>query len=223
MRAMREKRLLVALVLSLWLTLGQPGHGQGGPPGDPLDRRVRDVHVEAVHALTALSQIAYEYDIPIGVEAASRGQWRAIKIDLQDGTLREVLDAVAAQDPRYGWKVEGGVVNFTPRSDRDDLSADVLGTTVNHIFIEKGTSRASIKDKLLELPAVKAKLEKAGASSGLTGLFGRDYVGVGADFTLRMSNATVREVLNQLIRTSEARYWVVNRYGDNYENFVLNF
>jgi hypothetical protein len=38
-----------------------------------------------------------------------------------------------------------------------------------------------------------------------------------------MSNATVREVLNQIIRTSELKFWVVNRFGSNNETFLLNF
>jgi hypothetical protein len=221
MRTAHRKQVTIGLVMALWLTLGHAAGGQA--TAGRLDRRVRDVRVEAENAAAALSQIAYDYNVPIGVEAASKGKWRAVRIDLREATLREVLDAVAAQDPRYEWREEGGVVNFTPTADRDELSADVLGTTVSHLSIEQGTSRASIKDKILELPAVKAKLEKAGVSAGFTGLLGRDYDKIGPGFTLQVSNVTVREVLNQIISTSEAKCWIVNRYGDKHENFVLNF
>jgi|GEM_PF-4662719 hypothetical protein len=40
-----------------------------------------------------------------------------------------------------------------------------------------------------------------------------DTVPVGEQFTLTMSNKTMRDILNEIIRSSDAKYWIVNRDG----------
>ena len=221
MKVRYKKQLLLGLMVSLWLSFSQVGNSQ--TTSDLLKRRVQAVHVEAVNALVALSHIAEDYEIPIGVEAASRGKGREIKVDVRDGTLRDVLDAVIKQDPRYEWKEEGGVINFIPRSDRDELSADVLGTTLKQFVVKKGVALLDVKRDIVDQPEVNAKLDRAKVVTRIGGFTGWDFRKPGPDFTLQMSNVTVREVLNQIIRTSDVKYWVVNRYGDNYEIFLLNF
>lgn len=223
MRVRHKRQVLLGAVVSLWLSLGQATYGQSHTLSDPMNTRVWNVHVEAVNALVALSHIAEDYGIPIGVEAASRGQGREIKIDMPEGTLRDVLDAVTKQDPRYEWTLVDGVVNFTPKSDRDDLSAEVLSATLKEFEVKEGAALIDIKQEIIDRPEVHVKLDSAKVVTRISGYTGRDFQKAGPKFTLRMGNATVREVLNHLIRTSKIRYWVVNRFGDNREIFLLNF
>lgn len=223
MRVRHKRQVLLGAVVSLWLSLGQATYGQSHTLGDPMNTHVRNVYIEAVNALVALSDVAEDFGIPIGVEAAARGQGRKIKIDMSEGTLRDVLDAVIKQDPRYEWTLVNGVVNFTPRSDRDELSAEVLSTTLKEFEVKEGAALIDIKREIIAQPEVHAKLDSAKVGTRIGGFTGRDFNKAGPKFTLRMGNVTVREVLNHLIRTSELKYWVVNRFGDNREIFLLNF
>jgi len=38
-----------------------------------------------------------------------------------------------------------------------------------------------------------------------------------------MSNKTMRDILNEIIRSSDAKYWIVKRDGPRGEYLILNF
>ena len=38
-----------------------------------------------------------------------------------------------------------------------------------------------------------------------------------------VSESSLRRLLNEIVRTSEAKYWIVKRFGDRNEYFLLNF
>jgi RHS repeat-associated protein len=50
----------------------------------------------------------------------------------------------------------------------------------------------------------------------------RDLDLLGTNFSLEVSNVSVTEVLNRVIRDSQTNYWVVVRQGERKEYFVLN-
>jgi hypothetical protein len=133
------------------------------------------VQVKAVNALVALSDIASEYQIPIGVEAASQGKGHEINISLREATVREALNAMIEQDSRYEWKAEGGVINFIPKSDRDDLSAAALDATLGQFNVEKGTALIDIKGDLVACREVKDKLDRAKVTARVGGFMGQDF------------------------------------------------
>lgn len=82
----------------------------------------------------------------------------------------------------------------------------------------------TLKGNILALPEVKAKLDQAQVTPSTSTFFGTgDRSEAGKGFTLRMSDATLREVLNQIIRTSETRFWVLNKSGEDEPTLVLNF
>lgn len=224
MRKGRGRQALLGLAAASCLLLGGPaGYGQASDDA-LLGRSVGPVLVEAQTVSSALSYLAYEHDIPIGIEVASRDKSREIKIELQSATVREALDAVVAYDPRYEWRVEGGVINFAPKSDRDDFVRDVLETTLRHFAIKEKTSLFTLKENILALPEVKAKLDQARVTPNASTFFGLgEMYEVGKGFTLQMSNATLREALNRIIRTSETRFWVLNKSGEDEQSLVLNF
>jgi hypothetical protein len=55
----------------------------------------------------------------------------------------------------------------------------------------------------------------------LAGVFNPDYTSPGDGLSLTMSNATLRNILNEIVKTSEAKYWIVNRDGQDGEYLIL--
>lgn len=223
MKIGRGTQALLVLAVALCLLLGPAGRGQASDDA-LLDRRIGPVLVEAQTVSSALSYLAYQHDIPIGIEVASRDKSREIKIDLQSATVRDALDAVVAHDPRYEWRADGGGINFAPTSDRDDFVRELLETTVSRFAVEEKTSLFTLKGKILALPEIKAKLDRSRITPNTSTFFGvADRSEVGKGFTLQMSDATLREVLNRIIKTSETRFWVLNKSGEDEQTLVLNF
>jgi hypothetical protein len=215
---------LIALVL---LSYAQLDYGQSPGSGLP-EQPIRKVKIkEAANVHLVLSALANEYRVPIGLEVAEKSQVETeISIDLQGRPLRDVLDAIIEQDPRYEWKVVDGVINVIPKASRDQFLKDLLETRVERFTIDRGTGRFDIRRKITEIPEVRAKLERAGINHGVGGLItNADFSEAGPDFTLDVSDITVREILNRVIASSETKYWIVNKVTDedNHAEFIVNF
>lgn len=223
MRTRTASTMLAAVALCVLALAAPSGFGRSKDEA-LLNRRVRNVRLERANLPVALAAFADEYLIPAGAEYTAGG-WEGprVSVAVREGTVRDVLDALTAQDPRYEWRVYDGVVNVVPKAGRDELLEAVLSTEVSRFTVEPGTSVSDIKANIVALPEVKAKLDRAKVVVRLGELRGGEFSPPAPDFALRVSNASVRDILNQIVRTSEVKYWVVNRYGDNNEIFLLNF
>lgn len=223
MRKRTPVKLLLAVLLCA-LPLAAPAGRSQSKDEALLNRRVRNVRLERANLPVALAAFADEYLIPAGAEYTAGG-WEGprVSVNVREGTVRDVLDALIAQDPRYEWKVYDGVVNVVPKAGRDELLEAVLSTEVSRFTVEPGASVSDIKSHIVALPEVKSKLDRAKVVVQLGELRGGEFSPPSPDFALRVSNASVRDILNQIVRSSDVKYWVVNRFGDNNEIFLLNF
>lgn len=215
---------LAALLLLLSCARGTLGQGADARL---LERPIRKVKIkEAANVHLALSSLANEYGVPIGLEVANERGEPKISLDFEGRPLREILDAIIAQDHRYEWKLIDGVINVFPKTARDLVLKDLLETRVRHFTIDKGTGRFDIGVRITEIPEVRAKLERAGISYGAGGFISNaDFAEAGPEFALDVSGLTLREILNRIVATSETRYWIVNRVvGENNDSkLIINF
>lgn len=218
------KEVLLRCMVALLLLAGaQASHAQG-PEKLQLDRRIQKVELKPTDIRVLLSQIAYCYGIPIGLEVAQGTKTTTeTTISIQEGTLRDVLNAVVEQNPSYEWKLVDDVVSVFPRIDRDVLLEKFLDTRVKNFSISAGTSRQAIREALTSTPEVRTELENSHVMPMNSAWTNADYMEVSPGFTLSTANATVREILNQIVRTSTSKYWVANRYGDKSEFLIVNF
>ncbi len=205
------------LIACVQVSLGQKR------PDDMLNRRLEPLAIEADSMAEILSKISGDYGIPIGQEAATDGQSPTLSVVIQGRSLRDVLDEIVKQDPRYEWKVIDGVINVFPRTKRDLLLANILDQRVQSFTIPKATRLIQIRYAIAAIPEVKELLQQANVTPMDYIAVGGDLVKPGQDFSLNTSDSTVREILNQIIRTSDFKYWIVNRYGKNNEFFIVNF
>jgi len=192
-----------------------------------LEMRVRGVVIDDESLHLALSEIASKYRIPIGLESAAAPdellQNERIVVNIPEGTVRDVLDSVVQCAPDYQWSVVDGVINVTPKQRRDKLLMNILDTSISTFAVETGTSRLSIRTALTAIPEIRTKLEATKLKPLVLATNSIDYREAAPGFSLRTTNTTMRAILNKIIEKSEAKYWLVSRYGEKREFLIVNF
>lgn len=191
-----------------------------------LNKRIPAVRIYNKSLDLALSEIASKYRVPIGLETAldeNELEEERIVVDTSQGTLKELLDSLVQAAPRYQWKVEEGVINVFPRDKQDPLLKAILATSISEVKINPGTSRISVRSAITDLPEIKARMNSASLRPLNLALTSVDHLEAGEGFSLYMKDATLRELLNQIVRTSDVKYWLVSRFGKNNEFLIVNF
>lgn len=194
---------------------------------DILDHYFDAVTISEPSITLALTGIANENGLPIGLEVAAaqpESPEKEINLTLKNSTLRDVLNEIVKQDPRYTWTSNRGVIYVYPASDRDPLLRDLLATHLSEFTVEKDCTSYRLKDRILELPEIKAKLARAKVSPFVIAWRGANHEKLGSDcFSLHVSDVTLHHLLDQIVKQSDQKFWMLNRYGKNNEFVILNF
>jgi hypothetical protein len=217
--------LIVCLVVILFFGIFQVGRGQDKDE-DLLDKRIETFKVEESETPSVLKKLAYEHNIPIGIEVLSNpsvNPGKKIDLQLENKSVRELLQSIVEQDTRYEWKLVDGVINVFPKNDSDILLGELLSTQVAHFSVDNCQNRLTVRSNLLDVSSIKSKLEDAKVSPLVVAFTGIDLVKLGEKSKLNLSNKTLREVLNAIIKNSSTRFWSLKRVGDNNEFILLNF
>jgi len=99
----------------------------------------------------------------------------------------------------------------------------VLETKLESLTIKRGMSRFALRQTVTAMSEVQSVLAKENVHPENQSFMSRDFDPLGRNFSLQVSNASVTEVLNRVIRDSQTNYWVVVRQGERKEYFVFNF
>jgi hypothetical protein len=148
-----------------------------------------------VKTLTAveIGALAGAARVPMGFEAALPNSPRSWKIEASGRRLREVLDAIVAEDPRYEWREDNGVVVVRPAAawtEREDVLYRAIGAIR---FDDIGVAEA------LRLAA-----EMFGSEPET---FQRDDMGDAKRFNVDLPPGTILEALNGLVRAHGGLTW----------------
>jgi hypothetical protein len=184
------------------------------------------VTITQPNIILALGGIANENGLPVGLEVAGtqpENPEREINISLKNTTLQDVLNEIVKQDPRYRWTSNGGVIHVYPMTDRDPLLQDLLETNLSAFMATSDGTTYRLRSRILDLPEIKSKLEKAKVTPFTIALTGADYGKLGDGFSLRVANVTLQSLLDQIILRSAQKFWMLNRVGRSNEFLVLNF
>lgn len=125
--------------------------------------------------------------------------------------------------PGYKWEIIGGVINVFPKEDRDPFLQDILDTAIKEFIIKKGQTKINIRIAIANLPEIKEKLTNANMFPLNLEFVSTEFSKMDKNFSLAARNETVRSILNQIIRKSDAKCWVVSRFGKKQEFLVVNF
>lgn len=170
-----------------------------------------DLHLSKVTMMHALSELSVTHRVPNGIEYSAADRNEA-KLVLESGSLREILDSIVKQEPLYRWELVNGVINFVPAGERDPFIETLLKTAVANYDPGKWTIKFQLRDAIGDTPEVKKLLESYKMELAKY----RDYpysdsIYTRKDVDLKMSNATVKEILNRIVKISEHKGWAIGR------------
>ncbi|MGH9899492.1 MAG: hypothetical protein ACRD4L_11660, partial [Pyrinomonadaceae bacterium] len=111
-------------------------------------------------------------------------------------SLRQVLETIIKADPRYGWRIEDGVINLLPVNGEPPL----LGIHINEFHAENVTSANNALDLLLRLPEVKKGMNDFHLKPGIR-LIKELSRANPPSFTVHSKDVTLRQALNAIART----------------------
>lgn len=223
-----QATVLFLVTLLMAATPAEPRLGQSikHASQELTDASINNLDLEAANIHLMLSRLSAATRIPIGLEVSPNDDLlfdREMKLHIQKATVRTALDSVVKQNPLYTWRIINGVVNVFPTdANRDHLIRAVLETKLERFAIERGMSRFALRQNLTALSEVKSVLAKENVHPENQSFMSRDFDPLGRNFSLQVSNVSVSELLNRVIRDSQTNYWVVVRKGERKEYFVLN-
>lgn len=217
-------RCFSLIIAAILLLFGQTRYFGQSNENDLLHQKI-EVHFTDATLLYVLNKLAAIQGIPIGLEKSATEEYKAkLNIDVENGTLKEVLNAIIQQEPAYKWEVIDGVINFTPTAKRYSFVAILLDTSVNCFAPVKGISKFGIRDTITNLPEVRSLLtaNNIGVERFMDYPY-RESIYANSKVNLNMSNTTVRGILNKVVKDSEHKIWVVEMSGRHNGNLLISF
>lgn len=171
----------------------------------PLSEKIPEFIVTDATLLTALLQLGQIAHVPIGIEYVDRRALTVpVSIKLGAGTsLEQGLSQLLSQQSGYSWTTDSGVVviknavahNFPTLLDQILPAFDLPRTTT----LQQANALLYMDLKLVLDPSIK----------GFAGEYNPD--GIRETIApVRLSNVTVRSVLNYLVRCDGSAAWIVH-------------
>lgn len=225
---MRAGKLFIVTLLIVTHTLAVPPVGKSLETVNQelIDGSIDNLDLKASNIHLMLSRLSAATKIPIGLEVSPDDNLsidRNMKLQIQKGTLRLALNSIVKQNPLYTWKMQDGVVNVLPTDpSRDHLIRAVLETKLQRFNVHPGMSRFVFRQTVTAMLEVKSVLDQENVHPDNQSFMSRDFDSLGRGFSLEISNVSVIELLNRVIRDSQTNYWVILRQGERKEYFVLN-
>ncbi len=175
-----------------------------------LRTNVNSYRLQANNFVEALTRVASDFQIPIGVEWVNIPSARArIKLSFKDATVGQVLQAIANGQPGAKIAIERGIVHvFAPEliPDRENpLKVNINEFEVHNMPAELASRQLheTVK-RTLSLPKPQQGFGRGGGVAG-TGFSNIDDPSI----SLTLKNATVEDVLDALALASARKIWVV--------------
>jgi len=225
---MKITSLVVVTTLIIASAQGATGFAQSTRVGaqDWLNMRIDNLELEADNMHLLLLKLSTQQGIPIGFEVSpddDLSQTKTLRLQIKGGTLSDVMRSIVEQNPLYTWKIHDNVVNVFPlEANRDPLLRNVLETRLEKFSIARGTTRFTLRQTLSAIPEIRTILNQYGVVPDNQTFMSRDVSPLGRQYGLEATNVSVSALLNQVIRESQTKYWIVMRYGEQRQYFVLN-
>jgi hypothetical protein len=225
---MKISQLAFIVALTIAFSHGVTGFSQSPHVAtqDLLSMPIDDLELEAANIHLLLSELSTQKRIPIGLEISPDDDLshpKTIRLKIKHGTLADALKSIVEQNPVYTWKLNDNVVNVFPiEANRDPLLRDVLEVKLEKFSIPQGTSRFTLRQTLSTTPEIRALLAQHEVVPEIQTFMSRDFLPLGRQYRLQAFHVTVARLLNQVIRDSQTKYWIVLRNGDRKQYFVLN-
>ena len=177
-------------------------------------RELEDVRLKGESVGSLLADIALQYDIPIGFEAAMNGsRLKEMRIRISKITLAELLTQVMAEHSEYSWEISDGVVHVFPKEGyRDPMVERLLNVEIRTLSLKKGTLTWDVQTNLLKTPEFKEVVDAYGLSTLGWNFSGFHFPHLGKNYLLEVSDTPVRSILDRIVKESPtAKFWSISR------------
>ena len=189
------------LLVSLFFCLAPPALCQQPSPTLPPVKIVRF----SGSMVSFVASIAQAYGATIGLEIDTTEPNPNLEIAVDDATIEDVLNAVVKFKPTYSWSKSTNAFALFPKDRRNPLLDTVIAS-----FQVSDVDHADAVNKLLSLPDVEAKM----IAARLYRVVATNQVETNAKrISLRLSNVTMRQVLDSIANDSGSRFWILQRTG----------
>jgi hypothetical protein len=162
-----------------------------------------------------MAEVAWAARIPIGYEAPEDETWQPAPptstINVEGQTVEQVLDAIVAQQPRYRWSEDDGVIHLRPKTAVVDPN-NILNRAVETFVLEGTTLQQAQRDLHFNLRPELRQGAIAGSGPAPTALGLRR-------FSVNVSETTVLGVLDAIVKAHGASSWHVT-YKPDYSTIV---
>lgn len=169
------------------------------------------------HIIWILPRIFNSVNVPAGIsiEFKKAGQ----KDELNDFTpesfiLRDILNKVSIVQNQYLWKEVNGVVNIYPIKDYSILDIIIKEFSVKDI------TRGEAIGKILETNEFKQYIKSKNMREADTSFFGGNFSKPVKNISFDLKNATVREILNEIVRKNGNSTWIYREYESENEGEI---
>lgn len=211
--------VLLFSVLSAF-AYGQNPHGQSDTQSDPLSERVARFALTDATLIDGLSKLS-EQQVPslhLGIEEILSESFSnpasivRFSLNLENATVRELLDELCQHDNRYAWSTDGPSINVYPRANVENPS----------FFLNRELDQITLKDipnpeKALTPLVKRLPNEQLG------------YAGVGGDssytepWTVTFTRLTVRQLMNRVSEhMGQHSTWILSGTRDERMFFFTN-
>lgn len=191
-------------------------------------KQLENIQIKTQSLEQICSRLSIFYDIPISLETAlNANEVTPYIIDFDKGNLPDLLTQIIDQANRaqdqYEWEIKDNVVNIFPKDKYRDLTLkSLLETNISSFSVKEKTGAATFTESLVETPEIKKFLETNGISYRRQIPNGFYIPQLGSNFTLNVSNITLRSILDKVIKESPtARMWTIERDSDSPQTFSI--
>jgi hypothetical protein len=148
-----------------------------------------------------LATLAEDSDVIIGLEADPGKSKPEVTIALHNATLRDILNAVVASEPRYQWLESAEAIEVIPTAG----SSILLDTPITSLQV-KDVRRSEAINQLMALPEVQALMISMNLKlrpASLSPTWVKDE-----KFSLNLNRVTLRQAVQRIVKQSGARFWM---------------
>lgn len=124
-------------------------------------------------------------------------------------TLRDALNAIVAVDSQYIWRLDGHVINVTPRR----ASAPLLSSHIRKLKIRNAHSVDGALNDVLNLLELRKRVRELNLTRGFMRIGLSDLARPGGpaviqpSFSLNLKNVSLQEALNAIARADGKAVW----------------
>jgi len=154
--------------------------------------------------VTALEVVSEKFNVPVGLEyRLSPVTTQTVRVPVEARTAGEALTGLVKQIPGYRWRFEGGVAHVFEQTIVGD-KRNLLNLMLNEDFSHPSST---VETSSLLMQAAQEVAISRPLGRGRGGSFPQGVEEL--QITLKTRHARLRQFLNELVRVSRARMWVV--------------